>query len=440
MCVLMHNSSNKIQRNFILRLRGLFHPNGSFFYGWWIVAMAAFVMYLGSLFWMQSYGAYTVVLNREFGWSMTLLSGAYALTRIESGLLGPLQGWIVDRYGPRLIVSIGLLMFGLGLLWLTQVETLPVYYLVVFFISVGISLGGFHTLMVSIVNWFQRHRTKAVALAQLGHCLGGLSVPMLAYGLEQYGWRLMAMVSGFAVIVLGIPVVQGIRHRPEEKGEEVDGELSPLVSSDLKQGKIGTHSVSWQDAIRTHAFWLISAAHGIALLSVSTVLVHLIPHLTHKLGMGLTEAGLVFSTISIFQILGLVCGGYLGDRFSKRMICFYCMIFHGTGMLVLAFFDAYPMLVLFAVLHGLAWGIRGPQMVAIRADYFGAKSFGRIMGISSLVVMLGMMGGPMICGLIVDHYGIYSNAFISIGFISLMGAFLFYRARKPDFESLKARN
>ena len=137
MCVLMHNSSNKIQRNFILRLRGLFHPNGSFFYGWWIVAMAAFVMYLGSLFWMQSYGAYTVVLNREFGWSMTLLSGAYALTRIESGLLGPLQGWIVDRYGPRLIVSIGLLMFGLGLLWLTQVETLPVYYLVVFFISAG---------------------------------------------------------------------------------------------------------------------------------------------------------------------------------------------------------------------------------------------------------------------------------------------------------------
>ena len=101
--------------------------------------MAAFVMYLGSLFWMQSYGAYAVVFNREFGWSMTLLSGAFALTRVESGLLGPLQGWMVDRYGPRLIVSVGLLMLGLGLLWLTQVETLPVYYLVVFFISFGIS-------------------------------------------------------------------------------------------------------------------------------------------------------------------------------------------------------------------------------------------------------------------------------------------------------------
>ena len=86
--------------------------------------------------------------------------------------------------------------------------------------------------------------------------------------------------------------------------------------------------------------------------------------------MGLTEAGLVFSTVSVFQILGIACGGYLGDRFSKRLICVYCMIFHGSGMLVLAFFDDYLMLIMFAVLHGLAWGIRGPQMVAIRADYF----------------------------------------------------------------------
>ena len=111
---------------------------------------------------MQSYGAYTVVLHQEFGWSMTLLSGAYALTRVESGLLGPLQGWLVDRYGPRLFLSIGLLLFGLGLVLLTQVESLLVYYFVVFLISIGISLGVYHTLMVSIVNWFQRHRTKAV--------------------------------------------------------------------------------------------------------------------------------------------------------------------------------------------------------------------------------------------------------------------------------------
>ena len=398
------------------KLRALFKPKGTVYYGWWIVTFAAVVQFLCSLLWMQSYGAYTVVLHQEFGWSMTLLSGAFALTRVESGLLGPLQGWLVDRYGPRLILSIGLLMFGLGLVLLTQVESLLVYYLV-----------------VSIVNWFQRHRTKAVSCAQLGHCLGGLSLPMLAWGLEHQGWRMMAFFSGVIVLVIGIPIVQGIRNRPEDIEDVMDGGLPDNLSLSNKKRNKKAPSPSWKQSIRTSAFWHISVGHSIALLSVSTVLVHLIPHLTHKLGMGLTSAGLVFSTISIFQILGIVCGGYLGDRFNKRLICVCCMIFHGTGMLILAFFDEYFLLILFAMFHGLAWGIRGPQMVAIRADYFGPESFGRLMGISSLVVMLGMMGGPIICGIVVDHYGIYQNAFLSIGIISMIGAIFFYMARKPDF-------
>ena len=431
----MKDHSKNIQTPFLHKIRLLFLPNGSVFYGWWIVAIASFVMYLGSLFWIQSYGAYAVVFNQEFGWSMTLLAVAYTLTRVESGLLGPVQGWMADRYGPRLIISIGLLMHGVGLLCLTMVETLPVYYLSVIIISVGISLGGYQTLMVSIVNWFQRHRTKAIALTQLGHSLGGLSVPVLAYGLEQFGWRVIAAASGFTVIFLGIPLVQHIRHRPEEKGEVVDGKITAENSNNSVEINNEIVSVSWQNAIRTRAFWFISAGHAIALLSVSTVFVHLIPHLTNTLGIGLTEAGMIFSTVSISHILGLSCGGYLGDRFSKRIICFYCMIFHGSGMLLLAFFDTYPMVVLFCVLHGIAWGIRAPQMVAIRADYFGTRSFGKIFGFSSMVVMFGTMLGPIFCGFVVDYYGIYRNAFISIGLISYMGAFLFYFARKPIFDA-----
>ena len=431
----MKGPSNNILPPFFQRIKILFLPNGSLFYGWYIVAVSSLVLFLGSLFWIQSYGAYAVVFNREFGWSMTMLAAAYTLTRIESGLLGPVQGWMTDRYGPRIIISIGLLMHGIGLFCLTLVETLPVYFLTVIIISLGISLGGYQTLMVAIVNWFQRHRTKAIALTQIGHSLGGLSVPMLAYGLEQFGWRTIAFASGLAAILLGIPLAQNIRHRPEEKDELVDGKIIGKNYNDLLEKNNEIISASWQNAIRTYAFWFISAGHAIALLSVSSVLVHLIPHLTKSLGMGLTEAGLVFSIISISQILGLSCGGYLGDRFSKRIICFYCMIFHGSGMLILAFFDDYSMVLLFSVLHGIAWGVRGPQMVAIRADYFGTRSFGKIFGISSMVVMFGTILGPIICGLVVDHYGIYRNAFIMIGLISYIGALLFFFARKPRFHT-----
>ena len=89
---------------------------GKIFYGWWIVLACAGVQWLAAMTWMHSYGAYTLHLQDEFGWSMSILSLAFALTRLESGLLGPLQGWLVDRYGPRLILIIGTLIFGNRLL------------------------------------------------------------------------------------------------------------------------------------------------------------------------------------------------------------------------------------------------------------------------------------------------------------------------------------
>ena len=408
----------------------LFRPNGKVFYGWWIVAIAALIQFIGGVLWMQSYGLYTVVLHEEFSWSMTILSGAFALTRVESGLLGPLQGWLVDRYGPRIILTVGLVMFGIGFLLLSQTDSLLSYYLIVFVISVGVSLGGFHTLMVSIVNWFQKHRTKAVAWSQMGYSVGGLCVPVVAWGLEWDDWRTVAMISGGMIVLLGIPAVQWIRHRPEEKGMQVDG----IVQKEEVQTKIrdAGSSFTWRDAVRTPAFWLISAGHGIALLSVSSVIVHMVPHLTKGVGLGLTEASLIFSLVSIFQLIGLGIGGVLGDIFNKRLIAMTCMLFHGSGMLILAYFEAFPMLILACVLHGLAWGTRGPLMVAIRADYFGPRSFGTIMGISSLIVMLGMMGGPMICGVIVDTYGSYEMAFQLVAFLSLAGALSFLFAKKPQ--------
>ena len=413
------------------RLDQLLRPNGTWFYGWWIVAAGMGVQYLGSLLWMQSYGAYAVLLQQEFQWSMTMISVAFALTRVESGLLGPFQGWLVDRYGPRRILTIGMLMYGVGMLLLSQIHSVWTYYLTVVLISLGASLGGFHTLMVSVVNWFSRHRTKAVAWSQMGYSFGGLSIPVLAFLMEQYGWRAVAIGSGILILGLGLPLVQVVRHRPEEKGTVVDGALPSAPSSTASRFSTPP-SLTWQEALRTPAFWLISAGHGIALLTVSTVIVHLIPFLTTGLEMSLTTAGLVFATVSTFQFTGQLLGGYLGDRFDKRLLCVGCMISHGLGLSLLVYFRDLPFIFAFAMLHGLAWGIRGPLMVALRADYFGPKAFGLIMGLSSMIVMLGTMGGPVLSGILVDRMGNYSLAFQLISLSAGVGAVCFWAARKPQ--------
>ena len=196
-------------------LRAVFMPQGKVFYGWWIVLASAQAQLLSSIMWMQSYGAYVVLMQEEFGWSRTLFAGAFALARFESGILGPLQGWLVDRFGPRLILTIGMVMFGIGFILFSRIDSLLGFYLSFAMIALGSSLGGFATLMVSLVNWFSRHRSKAVAFSQAGYALGGFCIPLLIMALQTWGWRPTALASGILVLLIGIPVVQVVRHRPE---------------------------------------------------------------------------------------------------------------------------------------------------------------------------------------------------------------------------------
>ena len=107
---------------FTSNINSIFRPGGYIFFGWWIVAISSLIQFLGTLLWVQAYGAYAVIFQSEFGWSMTIISGAFAMIKIVSGLLGPLQGWLVDKYGPRLILTFGNVLFGLGFLVLSQIQ------------------------------------------------------------------------------------------------------------------------------------------------------------------------------------------------------------------------------------------------------------------------------------------------------------------------------
>ena len=411
------------------KLDRLLRPSGRVFFGWWIVAASGGLQWLAAVLWMQSYGAYVVVLQGDFGWSKTLMAGAFALTRIESGILGPLQGWLVDRFGPRIILLIGTLLFGVGFMLFSQVDSLLGFYLTFALIALGSSLGGFATLMVSIVNWFDQHRAKAVSISQMGYSLGGLSVPAIIFCLEVFGWRTTAFLSGVLVIAVSLPLVSLVRHRPEDHGEVADGVRSADQAAVAKLAS--SEDFTARQAMRTWSFWLISFGHAFALLTVSSLLVHLVPHLTEGLDYSLAAAGLVVALMTACQLAGQVAGGYLGDRFDKRLICVLCMVAHCAGLLLVAFAVDLWMVVLFAALHGGAWGIRGPQMVALRADYFGRSSFGTIMGFSSLVVMLGMSGGPIVAGYMADISGDYQSGFTLLALMALAGSLCFLAARPP---------
>ena len=407
-------------------------PRTRVFYGWWVVA-AGFGLetLIGSLM-FHAYGAYLVLLREEFGWSKTMLSAAFAMARAESGILGPVQGWLTDRFGPRVLIRVGMTIFSLGFILFSQIEGPVAFFLTFFLMALGSSLGGYLPIGVAIVAWFRRRRALALSLSASGMAVGGLFTPLVVLAMSRFGWRTTALASGLLAIAVGLPLAQLVRRRPEAYGLTPDGDPSRRAEPDAPpRPPLGERDFTPREAMATRAFWYISIGHSAALFVVSAVMVHMVVHVTERLGYSLPQAASVVALMTVMQGIGQVSGGWLGDRFSKRRIAAGCMLAHAAGLLVLAFASAFWMVLAFAVLHGLGWGMRGPLMSAIRADYFGSAAFGTITGLSSMVLMVGMMGGPLVAGILADRTGSYVLGFSVLAALAAMGSVFFLRARRP---------
>ena len=148
----------------------------------------------------------------------------------------------------------------------------------------------------------------------------------------------------------------------------------------------------------------------------------------------LVLAGVV-ALMTVMQATGQLGGGWLGDRFSKRWIAAGCMLAHAMALVILALATAFSAVLVFAVLHGLAWGMRGPLMSAIRADYFGRGSIGIILGLSSMILVIGQIGGPIVAGAFADWTGNYRMGFTILAILAGLGSLFFLMAKPPVLRS-----
>jgi len=402
------------------------------FYGWKMVGAATGLQFLQAGLMTQAFGGYVALLSEERGWSKTSLAGAAALQQMEVALLGPALGWLLDRFGPRVFVRAGVVLFGLGLMALSRIDTLPAFYACFVLIALGTGFCGFFPLNVAIIHWFERSRARAMSSMSLGLAFGGIVVPLVAWSLQTQGWRATALGSGILAIVIGLPLASMIYNRPEDKGEVVDGdspETGVRATGDAPESP--ARDFTAREAVRTPAFWLLSFGHGFALFVVHAVTVHAIAHLKEGLGYTLEQAALVISLVTLSQVGGVMVGWSIGDRYDKRLIAAACMLMHMTGLLMLTYAVNAAMVFAFALLHGVAWGVRGPFMQALRADYFGRSAIGMILGLSFLIIMIGQIGGPMIAGLCADLTGDYRLGFTLLALLVGLGSVFFLAAKKP---------
>ncbi len=403
------------------------------FYGWRMVGAAFGIQFLLAAFLTQAMGLYIAILSEEMGWSKTTLSGAAALQSVESAIIGPVLGWVMDRVGPQLMIRWGMVLFSAGLLLLSQVHSVSMFYTSAILMAIGASLGGYFPLSVALVHWFEKFRARALSLMSLGLATGGLAVPAIAWSMETWGWRATSVGTGLIVLVVGLPLARIILRRPQDHGDYVDG-IEPVVEA--AQDATHTPKESSPDftavqALRTSAFWLLALGHALALLVVSAVNVHAITHMKEGLGYSVTTASWVIMVMTCCQVGGVLIGAAIGDRFDKRKIAALCMLAHALGLLCLTFAVGIPMLLGFALLHGVAWGLRGPFMQAMRADYFGRNAIGMILGMSAALIAVGQIGGPMIAGILADWTGNYQSGFTVLAVLSALGSLSFMLITKP---------
>ena len=402
------------------------------FRGWKVVGAGGAIQALQSAVLMQGFQHFAVLLEQDFGWSKTQLASVFSLNRVESGLLGPLHGWALDRWGPKRVMRMGAVIMGIGFFLFSRMQTLVEFFAYFVIIAVGASLSGFLTVTTATVRWFERRRARALALSSAGFAIGGACAPILVWVLRTFGWRDTSAGIAVTLVVVVWVLSAYFDGAPHDYDMPVDGiDPADITVTETRAEGVSDISFTAKEAMRTRAFWLISLGHTSALFTVSAVLAHLSLALTSEHGYSFQQASFVAGAVPTVQLFGIGLGGWLGDKVNKRLIASVAMLFHCLGLLLLAYATGAVMIWMFVIIHGLAWGARGPFMQALRADYFGTANFGQIMGFSSLIVMIGMASGPVIVATLTDSTGTYRWGFIVVALLAGLGTSFFVFATPP---------
>ena len=388
------------------------------FYGWYIVIAGSLAMALSSGINYHGFGNLFLPLSKEFGWSRTRISTVFSLARLENGILGPIDGYLIDKFGPRIVILVGVPIMSVGYILLSKVDSFLSFSLV-YILGVTVGSGTLHTpIQTAVANWFKKKRGLAFGVMWSGVGIGGLLVPFYGWLIQAYGWRDTSIIIGFVILLVGVPCGMLMRHNPYQYGDYPDG-MKP--SNDTEEDLIHHDDESYtvKEALSTSSFWLLTMATGLRILVTSGVSLHLVPFFV-DLGISPVAAAGFAGSVGIMSIPGRFGLSTIGDYINKRYILVICMLCLSLGVFLLSIMDSLTGVILALILYSSSQGGSAVIPNALMADYFGIKHYGTIMGFRSILVTFGVIAGPIISGATFDNYGSYKFAFMSFAFINLI--------------------
>ncbi len=406
------------------------------FFGWRMVGLAGIAHSINASAFNKGYVVFLLPVAEGLGVSRTAISMVFALSRSEGGPVGPLAGWVIDRFGPKPIFFVGALLSGIGFLLLSRTQSIWTFGLVYLaLITVGSDLAFSNSLSALVNNWFIRRRALAMSSYHAVSSLGpAIMVPILALVIAFQGWRTASMFAGLIILGATIPLAFLIRNTPESIGLLPDGELAatPAVTARdrVKSLERDPRDFNPGQALRTSSYWLLLAGSFLRLTAKAGVMLNIIPIMVWK-GVEAQTAAFIFGVLLFLMVPFSLLFGWLADILPKNWILFSTSV-AGTASFYLltvsesSIWPIYLFVLLFAVAE-----TSGSNNWATFGDYFGRSAYGRLRGIAQLVASPGVFLAPVFANLWFDHAQSYSLPLLIFTAFFGFGALSFALMRKP---------
>jgi len=422
------------------------------FYGWFVLGGAALVWFITVGTFFFSYGVFLPVMSDAFGWSRTATGAGLTVALLIFGLVSPLAGASVAKFGARKNIILGNFVAALGMFGMSQCRELWQLYLF-FGVMVGLGAGfGLYIACTTLVNnWFDDRRTLAMGIAVSAGSLAGFAFPPLSSWLiSTVGWQVTWIIYGGLVLICST-VIGGwliIRNTPEEKGLLPLGRTAHSAKNQTTAynpqyaiGELESSGGRVGQLIKKPAFWLLVLIGGTNYYALATISAHQVAYLG-DIGFTVILAALAYSVISGIGIIGKLGLGVLAQRISLKKLLITCFVLQIGAFSILLTATSPGLIYLYAVLFGLGSGAIVAAFPTLVSEYSGRTHYARIMGLIFMLVVVAESCGPIVAGAMYDRNSNYTVAFILVTVLLLLGlvSTLLLRTSQPPASSHARRS
>lgn len=387
------------------------------FLGPGIVAVA-FLTLMGAFGLNLTGGLFFTPLNQSYNWSLTTLSLAVSLNMITWGILQPVMGRLIDRFGSKPVLASSAALMGVAFLLcatITQVWQFFLYYGIL--TAIGFAGCGSMANSVLISQWYVRKRTIMLARSSMGINIGQLVLlPLTGFLIISAGFRTAFVVLGLIMLLIIVPsIVFVVKSNPTQVRQGPDGDLSLSSVAELPR------SAPLSEALKSGNFWLTTLGFISCGYTLYMVTIHL-PRYAFDLGGGTALGGQLLGIAAAASAISMWLTGQLTQSISKKNLLVVLYLIRVAAFVWLANSISVGQLYLFAFVYGISSFPIIPLVTGIIGNRFGANTLGSILGSAWLLHQIAAAIGVFLGGYLRAATGDYHLAFWTCTVLLAVGA------------------